>query len=94
MISIYCNAYCFWLISLVCANHRFSISQFNIPLKVARIRDQHYLDPNFESLFSKNQISVDLIISPETEVAEAIRRRLIAPGDVSYTHLRAHEPIR
>ncbi|PPR34554.1 MAG: Trk system potassium uptake protein TrkA [Alphaproteobacteria bacterium MarineAlpha6_Bin4] len=55
-------------------------SQFNIPIKVARIRDQHYLDPNFESLFSKNQISVDLIISPETEVAEAIRRRLIAPG--------------
>ena len=55
-------------------------SQFNIPLKVARIRDQHYLDPNYKSLFSKNQISVDLIISPETEVAEAIRRRLIAPG--------------
>ena len=55
-------------------------SQFNIPLKVARIRDQHYLDPDYESLFSKNQISVDLIISPETEVAEAIRRRLIAPG--------------
>ena len=55
-------------------------SQFNVPLKVARIRDQHYLDPNYETLFSKNQISVDLIISPETEVAEAIRRRLIAPG--------------
>ena len=55
-------------------------SQFNIPLKVARIRDQHYLDKDYESLFSKNQISVDLIISPETEVAEAIRRRLIAPG--------------
>ena len=55
-------------------------SQFQIHLKVARIRDQHYLDPNYESLFSKNQISVDLKISPETEVAEAIRRRLIAPG--------------
>ena len=55
-------------------------SQFNVPLKVARIRDQQYLDPNYESLFSKHQISVDLIISPETEVAEAIRRRLIAPG--------------
>ena len=55
-------------------------SQFNIPLKVARIRDQHYLDPDYESLFSKNQISVDLTISPEAEVAEALRRRLIAPG--------------
>tara|TARA_Y100000590_G_scaffold195069_1_gene221552 strand:- start:1312 stop:2691 length:1380 start_codon:yes stop_codon:yes gene_type:complete len=55
-------------------------SQFNIPLKVARIRDQHYLDSEYDSLFSKNQISVDLIISPESEVAEAIRRRLIAPG--------------
>ena len=30
-------------------------SQFNIPLKVARIRDQHYLDKDYESLFSKNQ---------------------------------------
>jgi len=55
-------------------------SQFNIPLKVARVRHQDYLDPNYNSLFSKNQISVDLIISPEIEVAEAIRRRLIAPG--------------
>ena len=55
-------------------------SQFNIPLKVARVRDQDYLDPNYENLFSKNQISVDLTISPEIEVAEAIRRRLIAPG--------------
>ena len=55
-------------------------SQFNVPLKVARVRDQDYLDPNYQSLFSKNQISVDLIISPELEVAEAIRRRLIAPG--------------
>ena len=32
-------------------------SQFNIPLKVARVRDQDYLDPNYNSLFSKNQIS-------------------------------------
>ena len=55
-------------------------SQFNIPLKVARVRDQDYLDPNYQNLFQKNQISVDLIISPEIEVAEAIRRRLIAPG--------------
>jgi len=55
-------------------------SQFNIPLKVARIRDQHYLNPDYKSLFSRDQISVDLIISPETEIAEAIRRRLIAPG--------------
>ena len=55
-------------------------SQFNIPLKVARIRNQDYLDPNYKGLFSKNEISVDLIISPEIEVAEAIRRRLIAPG--------------
>ena len=37
-------------------------SQFNIPLKVARVRHQDYLDPNYNSLFSKNQISVDLII--------------------------------
>ena len=28
-------------------------SQFNIPLKVARVRDQDYLDPNYENLFSK-----------------------------------------
>ena len=55
-------------------------AQFNIPLKVARIRDQDYLNPDYQGLFSKNQISVDLIISPELEAAEAIRRRLIAPG--------------
>ena len=39
-------------------------AQFNVPLKVARIRDQDYLNPDYEGLFAKNQISVDLIISP------------------------------
>ncbi len=54
---------------------------FNIPTKVARIRESGFLNPTYyNNLFEKNKIDLDAIISPELEVAKAIIRQLNTPG--------------
>jgi trk system potassium uptake protein TrkA len=55
-------------------------SLFQVPVKIARVRDQSYLDPAWKALFAKENIPIDVIISPEVEVARAIARRLEVPG--------------
>lgn len=55
-------------------------SLFNVPTKVARIRQQVYREPQWANLFSRDHMPIDVIISPELEVARAIVRRLAAPG--------------
>ena len=55
-------------------------SLFNVPKKIARIRDQSYLDPAWSNLFSRAHMPIDVIISPEIEVAQAIYQRLSVPG--------------
>ena len=57
-----------------------SHSVFEVPMKIARIRDQSYLDPAWSNLFSREHLPIDVIISPEVEVAKAIVRRLQVPG--------------
>lgn len=53
---------------------------FNVPTKIARIRAQEFLDPLYSDLFSRNHIPLDVIISPEREVSEAIMKRMSTPG--------------
>ncbi len=55
-------------------------SLFNVPTKIARVREQSYLDPIWADLFSRDHMPIDVIISPEIEVARAISRRLRVPG--------------
>ena len=55
-------------------------SLFNIPTKIARIRAQSYLAPEWRDLFSRDNMPIDVIISPEIEVARAVIRRLQVPG--------------
>ncbi|NCC22245.1 MAG: Trk system potassium transporter TrkA [Alphaproteobacteria bacterium] len=55
-------------------------SLFNVPKKIARVRDQHYLDPAWSNLFSRQHMPIDVIVSPEIEVARAISQRLSVPG--------------
>ena len=55
-------------------------SLFNVPTKIARVRSQSYLDPMWRDLFSREHMPIDVIISPELEVARSIRRRLAVPG--------------
>jgi len=53
---------------------------FNVPTKIARVREQAYLEPTWSDLFSREHLGIDVIISPEIEVARAIARRLRVPG--------------
>lgn len=55
-------------------------SLFNIPIKVARVRAQSYLQPHWQNLFSRDHLPIDVIISPEVEVGETVLRRLAMPG--------------
>tara|TARA_A100001011_G_scaffold284940_1_gene295406 strand:- start:108 stop:1475 length:1368 start_codon:yes stop_codon:yes gene_type:complete len=55
-------------------------SLFNISKKIARIRSQEFLDGKWSKLYSKSNIPIDVIISPEREVAKSLYRKLEAPG--------------
>ena len=62
---------------LIC---QIAYSIFKVPKKIARIRSQEYLDPKFSSLFNKENLPIDYVISPELEIAKSIQRKLEAPG--------------
>jgi len=55
-------------------------SLFDVPTKIARVRHQSYLQPVWANLFSRDHMPIDVIISPEIEVARAVTRRLKVPG--------------
>jgi len=55
-------------------------SLFEVPTKIARVRNQSYLERQWSELFTRENLPIDVVISPEVEVAEAIYRRLEVPG--------------
>ena len=62
---------------LIC---QIAFSIFKIPKKIARIRSQDYLNSKFTRVFNKENLPIDVIISPEIEIAKSIQRKLEAPG--------------
>tara|TARA_B100000945_G_scaffold301594_1_gene284512 strand:+ start:57 stop:1430 length:1374 start_codon:yes stop_codon:yes gene_type:complete len=57
-------------------------SLFNISKKIARIRSKEFLEGKWSKLYNKSNIPIDVIISPEIEVAKSLYRRLEAPGAI------------
>ena len=55
-------------------------SAFSIPRKIARLRAQSYLNAIYSDLYRRDHMPIDVVISPEKEVAEAALRRLSAPS--------------
>lgn len=55
-------------------------SVFSIPRKIARVRAQSYLEPRWRDMFRRDHMPIDVIISPEIEVAQSVLRRISAPG--------------
>lgn len=68
-------------------------SLFEVPTKIARIREQSYLQPLWSSLFSQDHLPIDVVISPEIEVAKAIARRMKVPGALDVISL-ADDKVR
>ncbi len=55
-------------------------SVFSVPRKIARLRSQSYLDAIYSDLYRRDHMPIDVVISPEKEVAEAALQRLQAPA--------------
>ena len=55
-------------------------SVFSISRKIARLRSQSYLDAIYSDLYRRDHMPIDVVISPEKEVAEAALQRLAAPA--------------
>ena len=55
-------------------------SVFGINRKIARLRAQSYLDAIYSDLYRRDHLPIDVVISPEKEVAEAALQRLSAPA--------------
>jgi len=55
-------------------------SLFNINKKIARIRSKEFLEGKWSKLYNKSNLPIDVIISPEMEVAKSLFRKLEAPG--------------
>ena len=55
-------------------------SIFNINKKIARIRGQEFLGTKWSKLYGESNLPIDVIISPELEVAKSLQRILDAPG--------------
>ena len=64
---------------LIC---QIAYTVFNIQKKIARIRSQDYLNPKFSLVYNKENLPIDVIISPEVEIAKSIQRKLEAPGAI------------
>ena len=62
---------------LIC---QIAYTTFKISKKIARIRSQNYLEPKFSKLYNKENLPIDVIISPELEIAKSLLRKLEAPG--------------
>tara|TARA_B100000214_G_scaffold347185_1_gene298315 strand:- start:918 stop:2294 length:1377 start_codon:yes stop_codon:yes gene_type:complete len=55
-------------------------SLFEVPKRIARVRDKSYLNPSYQDLFTSSNLPVNIIISPEKEVAKSVFRRFELPG--------------
>ncbi len=55
-------------------------SLFNIPLKIARVRHQNYLHSDWSEMLASQRLAIDVIISPEVEVAQVFGRNLRISG--------------
>ncbi len=55
-------------------------SVFEVPRKIARLRARSYLNAIYSDLYRRDHLPIDVVISPEREVAEAALSRLAAPS--------------
>ncbi|MCA0856285.1 Trk system potassium transporter TrkA [Phaeobacter italicus] len=55
-------------------------SVFSIQRKIARLRSKSYLEAIYSDLYRRDHLPIDVVISPEREVAAAAMQRLSAPA--------------
>ncbi len=55
-------------------------SVFEVPRKIARIRSREYRRPEWADMFRRDHMPIDVVISPEEEVARVVLQRLGSPS--------------
>jgi len=55
-------------------------SIFSVPRKIARLRAPAYLNAIYSDLYRTDHLPIDVVISPEYAVADAVMQRLAAPA--------------
>ncbi len=59
---------------------QMAYSLFGVKRRIARLRHSGYLEQDKSGLYVAEHLPIDIIISPEMEIAEGIARRLRTPG--------------
>ena len=65
-------------VNLVACQVAYSL--FNVPKKIARVDSKYFLNPLWNTLYNEKNLPVDLVISPDIEIAKAILRIIKIPG--------------
>jgi len=68
-------------------------SLFNVPTKVARVRAQSYLDSQWNDLYSRKNMPIDIIISPEIEIGKSILPMTLWRSEIEHI-LSLNPPIQ
>lgn len=56
---------------------------FNVPKKIARVDSEYFLNPLWNTLYNEKSLPVDLVITPDIEIAKYIERLLDLPGSTA-----------
>jgi trk system potassium uptake protein TrkA len=56
---------------------------FQVPKKIARVDSEYFLNPLWNTLYSDKNLPVDLVISPDVEIAKFVLNLLEIPGTTS-----------
>ena len=65
-------------VNLVACQVAYSL--FNVPKRIARIDSEYFLNPMWNMLYIEKNLPIDLVISPDNEIAETILRVIDLPG--------------
>ena len=53
---------------------------FNVPRKIARVDSQYFLNPLWNTLYNEKSLPIDLVITPDVEIAKFILGLINLPG--------------
>ncbi len=68
-------------------------SLFQVPVKIARLDSNSFLDPVRETMYSDNHLPIDLVISPDIKIAQAILNILKYPGSSGIISVLKEEAV-
>lgn len=64
---------------------------FNVPKKIARVDSKYFLSPLWNTLYNEKSLPIDLVITPDVEIAKFILNLLNLPGSLAVYPFINHE---